>query len=511
MSPELTLPVQPTFSAPESTQNNFDQAVGAILQAVPPPVKITASPYVTGHEASPTLPIKHNFEMSNEDRAPVNNSVEERKRARQTNFAASLGNTVKTFINRHEEKKQYELTNELTTVMKAQQQIDTAKSILAGDPNNKMAKSVLDQNMRILDSKLSNDKLRKQISKAFDVSFIDPSKNDTPEIKAAQEAKKQVEQATAAGTNADTPQEKALAQMHKDGGNPPQVAAATTAAKANTTASSPGYAEQFLARQPASIAPNPEYQTQLKQAETRDKYVAQYILPKLMDVTTKHMDEELKQGNANARAQFKGATDVYMQQLKTITSVFNGDQKNQTTLKAVASRNWAMIKATKIKADAAIEVAKMRGINGTIHAARMQELAVGVYNRSIGQIDSDSKSLTDLITNTQADNSLSPAEKTKRLAALNAALDFNTTSRQILADNRQKVSTATFGTPSADSNNPAVTDTTKGYINVTKPNAADKSASTREVGRDDDDSSDESTDSSGSEDSAIDNFDIADQ
>lgn len=71
-------------------------------------------------------------------------------------------------------------------LMQAQSSIDQANQILQTDPNNKVAKDTVEKNKKVMDTILSDDKIRKGIEKGLNISFTDPSKNKTPEHGAVQ-------------------------------------------------------------------------------------------------------------------------------------------------------------------------------------------------------------------------------------------------------------------------------------------------------------------------------------
>ena len=73
-------------------------------------------------------------------------------------------------------------------LMSATSSMDQAKEILQSDPNNAAAKNQLAKAQARADEILSDDKVRKQITKAYNINFTDPSKNNTPEHAALKQA-----------------------------------------------------------------------------------------------------------------------------------------------------------------------------------------------------------------------------------------------------------------------------------------------------------------------------------
>jgi hypothetical protein len=73
-------------------------------------------------------------------------------------------------------------------LMNATASMDQAKQVLAQDPNNAAAKTQLQKAQARADEILSDDKVRKDITKAYNINFTDPSKNNTPQHAALKQA-----------------------------------------------------------------------------------------------------------------------------------------------------------------------------------------------------------------------------------------------------------------------------------------------------------------------------------
>jgi hypothetical protein len=210
---EQSLPTVAPISS--GTLDASDKAYAALQNSIPPEVPITASPYSRGTDpGTSTLPSAKVTPQTDANRRPFNDSVEERRHARNTNTWASVSNTIANFSNKQNADKQAALTSSIATVMKANQQIDNAKQVLASPTSSAqdkaMAQQVIDKNKTVIEGKLTDSKTGKAIQKAFDISPMDPEAQNTPEYKAAQAAHKQVQAAAAQGLNADTPAEKAI-------------------------------------------------------------------------------------------------------------------------------------------------------------------------------------------------------------------------------------------------------------------------------------------------------------
>lgn len=499
----------PTMAAIDTTGLDaaFNKEVNDIVSSIPMAPPVTASPYVVGHDATPNIHapnIKPQVEMSR----PMSGSAMDLKRARVHNNFASMQNLLRNYSNKKESEKFDNLKADITTVMKAQQQIDNAKGVLASDPNNAMAKSVLESNTKIIEAKLSNDKTRKEISKAFNISFTDPSENNTPEVKAMQAAQKEVKAATASGIDANTPAEKEVAQMHMNGGNPPAVqqAQATAAAGSKPKTTPVSYAQQFLTSSPATITPNPEYAAQLAAQQKREQQITQYVIPRLVQTYGQRNIALLKEGEANKRAEFKGAEDYAKSIAKLINDANIADAKDRTQLQMQGMRDKAAMDRTMLRVSAAMDAADAKGIKGTALAKKLQEHALQTWNDTIKKIDDDDVQISALLT-ANKDKNGQPLDD-KRKADLQHRLDMNMLTRRQAGDERQKLLTKIYGTPSAGANDEVVSGTTKGYINGTgTSNSSDssKSDSTEQAGRLLSDSSNDEDDNA-KEDDAVDKF-----
>lgn len=86
------------------------------------------------------------------------------------------------------QEKQRALAVDLERILQAQQGITEANQTLQTNPNDAAAKDVLTKNQRIVDALLSDPRRRKDIGKALDINFTNPSQNNTPEHGAFKEA-----------------------------------------------------------------------------------------------------------------------------------------------------------------------------------------------------------------------------------------------------------------------------------------------------------------------------------
>lgn len=110
------------------------------------------------------------------------------------NTMISVANVVGQYEEKANKEKQRVLAVDIERIMQAQDGMNQAKQALQLDPNNADAKAAYQKNSGIVDAMLSDPKRRKSISKAMDISFTDPSQNNSPEHGAMQEAAKSFSQ-----------------------------------------------------------------------------------------------------------------------------------------------------------------------------------------------------------------------------------------------------------------------------------------------------------------------------
>jgi hypothetical protein len=119
------------------------------------------------------------------------------------NLITSVSNVVGQYENKKKTEDTRVLAVDLERVMQAQAGIQQAQEVLAQDPNNREATALKTKNTGIIEAMLSDPKRRKQISKALDISFVDPTQNNKPEHQALQQAAKsytqQLQEKTPAG------------------------------------------------------------------------------------------------------------------------------------------------------------------------------------------------------------------------------------------------------------------------------------------------------------------------
>lgn len=134
------------------------------------------------------------------------------------NLGKGVSNLIGQVTQAQTQKKTQRLAVNIERLMGAVNSSDQAKQILANDPSNAAANDQLKKAQAIQDEILSDDKNRKDIAKAYNINFTDPSKNNTPEHAALKQA---------TDSYAQQFQQKLPQQMGQD---PQRVAAAQVAA-----------------------------------------------------------------------------------------------------------------------------------------------------------------------------------------------------------------------------------------------------------------------------------------
>lgn len=450
----------------------LDSQVGSILTTIPAAPPVTAPAYTSGHDSSSVNVPQPNIKPQVQTQSPVQGTEMDKKRARVHNNFASVQNLLRNFTNKKEEQKSEELKTNITTIMKAQQQIDNATSVLqnptSDEQSKKMAQSVLDQNKKVIESKFADPKLSKQLQKAFNVSMTDSSANDTPEIKAAQAAQKEVKAATAHNIDANTPAEKQIAEAAKNGGNPPPVQdAQKTAQQASQSAkSNTPYTDKFLSQTPATMSANPEYQAQVAAQQKRDAQITQYVIPKLIDTYSKRDLEMLKQQGAANREEYKGMLQYQTDLNKLVNARAIADGKNATEIKKQGMADSSNMARTMLRVNAAMGAADAKGIKGTALAKKLQEQAQKDLTDNIDKVDKDNTELAAQLTALTKDaNGKVINPDPDKAAAIQHSIDLNNLTRRQYADERQKLITKIYGTPTAGADDEVRTGNTAGYLN----------------------------------------------
>ena len=100
------------------------------------------------------------------------------------NTIRSVANVVGAYETKHKNDQNKALSIDIQRLLEANQGIEIAKQ----NPNDPASQQAVKKNTDIMNALLSDPKKRKQIGKAFDISFVDPSQNNKPEHAALQTA-----------------------------------------------------------------------------------------------------------------------------------------------------------------------------------------------------------------------------------------------------------------------------------------------------------------------------------
>ncbi len=347
----------PQVASIDQGQQSQIPSINDILQVagVVPPKELPPATQQE-HQSNPKLP-RISTMPNPQQRQPLTSSVYDIKHARRQNAFAGAVSAIQNVTKEVQQKHQENVAHNVTTVLNAQHQIDSAQQII----NNKdkynpqdvaNAQAVLDKNKGVLDRLFSDKKTQKELEKAFDVSFTDPSKNDTPEVKGMIQGQKQFNESKNSGLNVDNPQEKRVQELANGQAQPNVDAAHSSGLKVRgvdtpKVEASASYADQFLKQQPLGLGANPQYAEAVKQQEQAQKAAA--TLAK--DVITQTGANERANLNAQQRdlanqrtekARVKAATIAADERLKAVK--YEADKRYAATIDAINKREELIIK-----------------------------------------------------------------------------------------------------------------------------------------------------------------------
>lgn len=129
----------------------------------------------------------HSYQQFQRDERPVTGKHQATMQG-IANLNKSVANVVGQVTQMQDQKKTAALSTNIEQLMNAVSSSDQAKQVLAQDPNNSAAQEQLRKAESIQNEILGDDKNRKAISKAYNINFTDPSKNNTPEHAALKQA-----------------------------------------------------------------------------------------------------------------------------------------------------------------------------------------------------------------------------------------------------------------------------------------------------------------------------------
>jgi hypothetical protein len=114
---------------------------------------------------------------------------------------AGVANIVGQIKKAEDAKHSREFQSKVEKVLAAQDGVSQASQIPKDSPGYADAQKLIQKNQQIINDTISADpKTKKKFEKAFDINFVDPSQNDTPEHKAMQAATKSYAEQLAAKT-----------------------------------------------------------------------------------------------------------------------------------------------------------------------------------------------------------------------------------------------------------------------------------------------------------------------
>lgn len=286
------------------TQDAVNNAIGETIKAASTPVPVSGTGAINPPNTNHQWPI-----IPNDNRPTYSHSGSVKEGI--ANTIRGVANVVGAYETKHKNDQNKALSIDIQRIMEAHQGIESAKQALQQNPQDEDAKKVLQKNTDIINALLNDPKKRKQIGKAFDISFVDPSQNNKPEHAALQTAIK-------------------------------------------------SYSEQLQEKLPAQMGANQVAQQKLGQLTELQKNISDQIRAVNSDKTAEaalkyyeHLDN-LQQKQADLKAKQEHWHDVIDQQNERLLATLQARQKAVETLvngrKDVAGMqaNAAMMRANKL-------------------------------------------------------------------------------------------------------------------------------------------------------------------
>lgn len=418
--------IAPVQTAPSGPGEDLSAVLGQMAQQVSAPLP---PQFVQGTTiAQPRINPVHQYQQQNDQRAPISPHTTSLKQARTQNAFASLANVVGRAGQAIQQKKQDNLKEDLKNVMAAKENVANAESVLQQDPNNAMAKQVLAANKKQLDAILSDPKKQKQLAKALDISFTDMDKNKTPEVKAYQDAMKEHKEAGA--YKADNPAEAKIAAQAAG----PQGGQQQQQPQQQQQSATPR-ADAALSKDLPNMQVNPQYSIALKQQEDAKKQLNQYVIPRLITAEAQKQVQAMRDGNANARAEFKAVTDFNRSAMEIQGRMDVSQNNAKARMAETIRRDTDAMARTKLEVDARLKIAADKRLDpGT--QMKLKTEALDKVDQSLKAITAERKSLSDQLAVAKTDD-----EK----QVLGQLLEYNTLKAQATNTYRQKVATDVYG------------------------------------------------------------------
>lgn len=430
-----TVPATPSPIQSGGDVSDLMKTMGVGLVAPTAPqhssASVPTSPHVTPPQMRP---------MQDDNRQPMRNNRHSEQIAERHNKFASISNVLNSYSNKKNAEKYNVLTKNIQDVINAQTQISNAETALKNNPNDPAAKEVLEKNKKFIEGKLSDDKVRKDMAKAFDISFVDPAKNNTPEVKAGQAAIAAAKAQETAGINHNTPQEKAVAEsLNKEQPKPetqqPQQSATP-------------YADQFMKSRPAALQENPEYARQMAASVKREEAIVQHVIPKILDAQMRTEVAAMQQQGAAERTEYTQLSEDIRAQARLAAQQGIANDRNKTYLQGVASRNAAALTRTNALIASREKLAKDPQFHQ--NAARLEAL----NGQILTSIDRDITQITNQNSSLEGQKALYKDGSGKVLnptaiATIDQNIKMNNAALKVMQEHREQVQTSRFGTEEA--------------------------------------------------------------
>lgn len=352
-----SLVTQPVASAAGGVATASD--IGALLGPVAQRANAALpDPYTQGVQvAEPHQRQIIPMTQRDDHRTPITGNAGDIRRARRQNAVAGLSNTIQGFTQRLAERKQADLKDKLVDVMKAKGNIANATAVLKqegiSDTQKQQAQNVLQANTKQLNNILSEPKNAKALAKALDISYVDPEKNKTPEVKAFQQAHQEYEKS--GEFKSDNPMEHSVAQAAQQAGKVSNSVPTAQPQIVEQKSATP-YADRALAKDMPTMQANPQYAAAVQQKQVAEKQMA-VIIPKLIDAEAKAQLQAAKDTNSVQRQELKASSDLYRQMVGNIDKAKLQQGKDKAAMARVAARNANELATTTMRVNASLKIA----------------------------------------------------------------------------------------------------------------------------------------------------------
>jgi len=441
--------------------------------------------------AEPRTPTYTPFQPLQQHNGPITGQVADVKRARRENAVAGLSNMIGRAGEQIAEKKQISLKDDLKTVMTSKTNIANAESVLQQDPNNAIAKGVIEANKKQLNTILSDPKKQKQLAKALDISYVDSSKNKTPEIQAYQAALKEHE---AAGVfNSNNPQEHAVAQASAGAGRAGAQAPTQQPQQQQAPQSATPYADKAIAKDTSSMAENPQYAAALKQQQEAAKRMDQYIIPAAVRAESAKTVQAMKDGSAEARQQFGAVITFQKQANDAITKMQISDKRNETLLETQAMRDSSAFARTTLEVNARLKIADDKRLD-PMQRGKLQSQSLEMIDKDINTISTTRKTLGAERDRVAQNLNLTKEDKAQQLQQLDMMINYNQVHLESMNQYRLQTASKIYGNVGETQNGRAASTAKPELVGTAKPKLVN-SAKPKLVGSDNSDESGEDDDS----------------